>query len=70
MFKKKKKQRIAKQTEKPEYNELTQRHLDYYNEDIKQLEETPATPDDVKDVFESSKSKKKAKKARVFRKKS
>ena len=51
MFKKRKK-KIAKSYEKPDANELTQKHFDHYNTKVKPLEEKPATTNDASEIFE------------------
>ena len=69
MLKRRREKKIAKTAEESELNELSQRHLENYNENVKQLEDRRETPDNAHAVFETSKSKKKVKKARLFRKK-
>ena len=64
MFKKNRLKKKEKATEKSDLNSVSQRHLDYYEENIKDLEDQKVTPDKVNDVFEVSKSQKKEKKAR------
>jgi len=64
MFKKNRLKKKEKATEKSDLNSVSQRHLDYYEENIKDLEDKKVTPDKVTNVFEVSKSQKKEKKAR------
>ena len=64
MFKKHKLKKKEKVTEESGLNPLSEKHLDYYNENIKPLGDKKAVPDKVTDVFEVSKSQKKEKKAR------
>ena len=64
MFKNNRLKKKEKVTEKSDLNPVSQRHLDYYEENIKDLEAKKVTPDKVTNVFEVSKSQKKEKKAR------
>lgn len=63
MFKKKRAMHIAKKTEETHLNEISQRHLDYYNENIKSLEKDSESPEETHKLFKDSKSQKKTKKA-------
>ena len=44
------------QNSKKRLNDLTKRHLDFYLEEIVQIEKLPATPDNVYMVFELAKN--------------
>jgi hypothetical protein len=63
MLRKKRVKLNGKSPQEFELNTLSQKHLDFYKEEVRVLEKKSETPDEVNLIFESSKSQQKRKKS-------
>lgn len=61
MFNKKTVKKSANNADESELNAISQKHLDFYNEEVRDLEQNSETPDEANEMLESSKSQQKRK---------